>query len=389
MNCGVTSVDLMEYKARELYQKYQVHTTNSVVVECLDELPEKTAGLAFPLVVKAQVQTGGRGKAGGVKFAENKDELAEAAEKILGMNIKGHVVKKLLIAEKAEISKECYLAVMIDRMVKSPVIIFSPEGGVDIEETAKKAPDKIFKIPVDPTIGIRDYIARYILGKSGLETVLFDKMYDLLKKLYKMFSEFDCTLVEINPLVITKDGELTALDGKISVDDSALYRQPEILEFRNSITEDALVVEARKFNFLYVPCDADGNIAVMSNGSGMLMSCIDTITRYGMKVGAVLDLGGGATSDRIKEAIRILLSDAKIDALFINIFGGITRCDEVAAGIKAAQDNIADNKLVVVRFEGTNKDKGLEILKTVRGNAVFADNLIEGVKVLHERMEKR
>ena len=180
-------------------------------------------------------------------------------------------------------------------------------------------------------------------------------MYDLLKKLYKMFSEFDCTLVEINPLVITKDGELTALDGKISVDDSALYRQPEILEFRNSITEDALVVEARKFNFLYVPCDADGNIAVMSNGSGMLMSCIDTITKQGMTVGAVLDLGGGATSDRIKEAIRILLSDAGFDALFINIFGGITRCDEVAAGIKAAQDNIADNKLVVVRFEGQTR----------------------------------
>lgn len=382
-------MDLMEYKARELYQKYQVHTTNGVVVECLDELPAKTAGLAYPLVVKAQVQTGGRGKAGGVKFAENKDELTEAAGKILGMNIKGHVVKKLLIAEKAEISKECYLAIMLDRMVKSPVIIFSPEGGVDIEETAKKAPDKIFRIPVDPTIGVRDYIARYIIGKSGLGMEFCDKMHDLLNKLYKMFCEYDCTLVEINPLGVTQDGELTALDGKVSVDDSALYRQPDILEFRNSIGEDALVVEARKFNFLFIPCDSDGNIAVMSNGSGMLMSCIDIITKHGMKVGAVLDLGGGATSDRIKEAIRILLSDAGFDALFINIFGGITRCDEVAAGIKAALENIAGNKLVVVRFEGTNKDKGLEILKTVEGDVVFADSLAEGVKVLHERMGKR
>jgi succinyl-CoA synthetase beta subunit len=382
-------MDLMEYKARDLYQKYQINTPNGVVVESPDELPAKAAGLAFPLVVKAQVQTGGRGKAGGIKFAKNEDELVEAAKNILGMNIKGHVVKKLLIVEKAEISKECYLAVMLDRMAKRPMVIFSPEGGVDIEETAKKSPEKIFKVPIDPVIGVRDYIARYILGKSGLGMELHDKMHDLLNKLYKMFSEYDCTLVEINPLGITENGELVALDGKVSVDDSALYRQPEILEFRDSIEEHELVVEARKFRFLYIPCDGDGNIAVMSNGSGMLMSCIDIITRQGMKVGAVLDLGGGATADRIKEAIRILLSDSKIDALFINIFGGITRCDEVASGIKAAQENIARDKLVVVRFEGTNKDKGLEILKTVEGNAVFADNLIDGVKILQERMEKQ
>jgi len=195
-------------------------------------------------------------------------------------------------------------------------------------------------------------------------------------------------LAEINPLCISKDQRIIALDGKVSVDDSALYRQPDILEFRDSLQENELVLEARKFNFLYIPCEAEGNIAVLSNGSGMLMSCIDLISKQGMAVGAVLDLGGGATAEKIKEAIRIILSNTKIRALFINIFGGITRCDEVASGVKLAMEAYAQEKLMIVRFEGTNKGEGLEILKSIKGSVIFVDGLREGVKELYGRREQ-
>jgi len=382
-------LDLMEYKAKELYCKYQIPTTEGVVIENLEELlPSKVEGLAFPVVAKAQVQVGGRGKAGGVKFAENWTELKEVSKSILGMDIKGHIVKKLLITEKAEVGKECYLSIILDRLTKGPMIIFSSEGGIDIEETARTFPDKVLKIPVDPLIGIRDYMARYLLSKSGLDMELIEQLFDLLNKLYTMFCEVDCMLAEINPLCISKDQRIIALDGKVSVDDSALYRQPDILEFRDSLQENELVLEARKFNFLYIPCEAEGNIAVLSNGSGMLMSCIDLISKQGMAVGAVLDLGGGATAEKIKEAIRIILSNTKIRALFINIFGGITRCDEVASGVKLAMEAYAQEKLMIVRFEGTNKGEGLEILKSIKGSVIFVDGLREGVKELYGRREQ-
>jgi succinyl-CoA synthetase beta subunit len=200
-----------------------------------------------------------------------------------------------------------------------------------------------------------------------------------------MFCEYDGMLVEINPLVISQDNLLVALDGKVSVDDSALMRQPDILAFRDSLAEDELVLEARKFRFLYIPCDPDGTVAVMSNGSGMIMSCIDLITQKGMKVGAALDLGGGATADRIQEAIRIVLSNSNIRALFINIFGGITRCDEVAQGVKLAIEKLSTEKILLVRFEGTNKEKGTAILRSIEGNVVQVDGLREGVNELDSR----
>ena len=381
-------MDLMEYKAKELYVKYQIPSTKGAGIDSLEELPEKTKDLKFPLVAKAQVQTGGRGKAGGIKFAQNVRELADASKSILGMDIKGHTVKKLLITEKAEVEKEFYLSIMLDRSSKGPVIIFSPEGGVDIEAVAEKSPEKIIKVNVNPLVGVKDYTARYILSKSGSDMALFDHLFDLLQKLYKMFIEYDCTLVEINPLCLLGDGALTALDGKISIDDSALYKYPDLLEFRDSIEENELILEARKFRFLYIPCEPEGDIAVMSNGSGMLMSCIDMISKNGMTVGAVLDLGGGATAERIKEAIRILFMNKKIKALFINIFGGITRCDEVALGVKLAMEMYVPDKMLIVRFEGTNKQQGLEVLESIKGNVNFVDGLSEGVKALGERMGK-
>lgn len=383
-------MDLMEYKAKELFERYAIPTMKGLVMEDLTDLEVKADGLNYPVVAKAQVQVGGRGKAGGIQFAEDLTELKAVSKSILGMDIKGHLVKKLLIVEKLEVSKEWYLSIMLDRLTKGPMVIFSPIGGMDIEETARTSPDKVVKVTIDPLIGVRDYLPRYLLSQTKSEMAYFDLLFDLLKKLYQMFCEYDCMLVEINPLVISKDDRLVALDGKVSVDDSALIRQPDILAFRASLPEDELILEARKFRFLYIPCDSDGTVAVMSNGSGMIMSCIDLITQQGMKVGAALDLGGGATADRIQEAIRIILSNPNIRALFINIFGGITRCDEVAQGVRYAMEmlsakNTDDQKIIIVRFEGTNKEKGTEILRSIEGNVVQVEGLREGVNELESR----
>ncbi|HEX7555011.1 MAG TPA: ADP-forming succinate--CoA ligase subunit beta [Leptolinea sp.] len=378
-------MDLMEYKAKELFDKYHIPTMNGFVIEDLQDLELKTSGMKYPVVAKGQVQTGGRGKAGGIKFADNIGDLSEVSNSILGMNIKGHIVNKLLIVEKLEGIKEWYLSIMLDRFTKGPMVIFSPVGGMEIEETAKTTPEKVIRVTIDPLIGVNDYLPRYLLSKSKSEIKYFDQLFELIKNLYRLFCENDCMLVEINPLVISTENRLVALDAKVTVDDSALNRLPDILAFRDSLPEDKLVLEARKFGFLYIPCEENASIGVMSNGSGMIMSCIDLISREGMNVGAVLDLGGGATADRIQEAIRILLSNNSIKALFINIFGGITRCDEVAAGIKLAVDKLPMDKLIIVRLEGTNKKAGLDILNSIQNNVISVDGLREGVKELFKR----
>lgn len=378
-------MDLMEYKAKELFEKYLIPTQRGIVIDSPEELEAGIAGLSFPVVVKAQVQVGGRGKAGGVRFAKNPAELLEVSESILKLNIKGHTVKKLLIVEKADTQMEWYLSILLDRLTKAPMVIFSSCGGIDIEEAARTTPEKVLRVSIDPLIGINDYLPRYLLSRSGLGREYFDQLFELLKKLYRMFCEYDCMLVEINPLAIISENRFSALDGKVSIDDSALFRLPDILSFRDSLPEDRLVLEARKYGFLYIPCDDKGTIAVMSNGSGMLMTCIDLISKSGMKVGAALDLGGGATADRIREAVRIILSNKEIKGLFINIFGGITRCDEVASGIKLAMEGLNEEKLIIARFEGTNKGKGLEILSSITGNVVCVDGVIEGVGELDAR----
>ena len=378
-------MDLMEYKAHELFKESGVPSAKGAVCDSPDGAESLIGGLSFPVCIKAQVQVGGRGKAGGIKFADSVKAAKEAAAAVLGMDIKGHIVEKVMIVEKVEIEKELYLSIMLDRLTKCPMIIFSRLGGVDIEETAKNTPDEVVKIAVDPLIGIKDYTVRYLINKAGADMEIFGQLFDFLRKLYSMFLKYDCTLAEINPLVITMDGELKALDGKVSVDDNALSRQPEILEFRNSLKEDELVVKARENRFLYVPCEPDGNIAVMSNGSGMVMSCMDLISKKGMKVGVAFDLGGGATADRIAKAVEIVLSNKKIDTLFISIFGGITRCDEVAGGVKIAMESQTEEKTVIVRIEGTNKEKGIEIINTVKGNVVSVDSIVEGVKELYLR----
>lgn len=374
-------MDLMEYKAKELFCSYGIPATVGIVADSAEELIEKCEEIQYPVVIKAQVQTGGRGKAGGIKFAENKTELRNAAESVFGLDIKGHIVKKVMVTDKSDVVKELYLSILLDRKTKCPVILFTQMGGVDIEQTAKNHPEAIYTVVIDPIIGLRDYAARYLASKANLTKEQSEQLNQLIKKLYAMFQECNCMLCEINPLAITTEGNLIALDGKVSIDDSGLKRMPELLAYSKTQVKHPLVEESERFNFLFIPCDEKGDIAVMSNGSGMIMSCIDMISKNKMSVRASLDMGGGATSDRIKEAIRILLSDEKIKLLFINIFGGITRCDEVALGIKLAVEKAEIQKPIIVRFEGTNKNQGLEILESIDA-VTYVPGLLEGVMEL-------
>lgn len=375
----------MEYQARETFAKYNIPVMNGVVIDSVSQVKEKIKDLKFPLVVKAQVQVGGRGKAGGIQFADNVDDVIRISDKLLFTEIKGHKINKLMIVEKANGIKECYLSIILDRQTKCPMIIFSAEGGIDIEETAVKSPDSIIKVKIDPAIGVQGYMVQYIINKSGISKNIAPSLLEVIKQLYKLFLDYDALLMEINPLLICEDNTLIALDGKIDVDDSALYRQPLVKEYRDELQEEELILEARKFRFLYIPIEEKGNIAVISNGSGMLMSSIDLISKANMTVGAALDLGGGATADRIKEAVRIVLSNENIKYLYINIFGGITRCNEVAQGVKEAMEIQPKGKCVVVRLEGTNKEEGVNILNSSNLDIVSVDGLLDGVKALAER----
>ncbi|MBM3713982.1 MAG: succinate--CoA ligase subunit beta, partial [Actinobacteria bacterium] len=280
---------LLEYKGKELLSKYNIAIQKSVLVESPDNISLKLSDLTFPVVIKAQIMAGGRGKAGGIRFADNLKEAEEIIKSLLGFNIKGHIVKKLLIAQKVEGTSENYLSIILDRYYKSPMIIFSPIGGVDIEETARENPDKIIKIPVNPLFGIKDYIIRYIIKKACLPDVFFNGLQNIVTNIYRLFLEYDCILCEINPLLVTEDNDFIAIDAKIDIDDSSLYRHPDISEFRDQIEEDKLILEARKYDFLYIPIDSEGFVSVMSNGSGMLMSCIDFITKSSLIVGSALD----------------------------------------------------------------------------------------------------
>ncbi|MDR0584724.1 MAG: ADP-forming succinate--CoA ligase subunit beta [Treponema sp.] len=356
---------LLEYQANTLMDKYAIPIQKGIVIDSTEGTAEKikNAGLKFPVVIKAQVQIGGRGKAGGVKFAGTAEEAAKLCGEMLGMDIRGFKSNELLVLEKKDIKTEWYLSIMLDRYSKAPLLIFSPLGGMDIEETAKTSPEKIARVPLDPLRGVQDYVISYAMDKTGADKQYKDQLKETVEKLYRMFFDYYTMLVEINPLAVGENGGLVALDGKVEVDDNALPLLPDITAFRDKLQEDPQVVEARKVNFLFIPVEESGAIGVMSNGSGMLMSCIDLISKKGMKVHAALDLGGGATSERIAEAVRIMFSRPQIDTVFICIFGGITRCDEVAKGacLAMAQKEGAGKNLIL-RMEGTNKEEAAKII---------------------------
>lgn len=372
---------LLEYQAHDVMRQYGIPAPEGYVAASRADLEEIAGKVTFPVAIKAQVQTGNRGKLGGIKFAETAEELVERGTSILGMTIKDLTADLVFVTSKVDVAREMYLSFTMDRTKKLGVMIFSAVGGVDINEIVEANPDAIATAPVPPGEPVPDFLLQYAVDKTGVDPALAGTLKDVFAKLGNAFVSHDCLLAEINPLVVDASGAVLALDGKIEVDDNALYRHQDVAEYRDRFTANDLVREARAYDFLYIPVRDDGTIAVVSNGSGMIMSSIDLITKRGMEVTCALDLGGGATSDRIKEALRIVSENPRVETIFINIFGGITRCDEIAHGIAGAYAAMEEKRLVV-RLEGTNRELGLEIVRGIGGRIELVDGLYEGVERL-------
>lgn len=350
-----------EYQARKLFSKYGIPVPEGEVCRSVDEVKKKISDEDKLRVVKAQVHVGGRGKAGGVKLAKTKAEAIERAEEILGMNIKGLTVEKVLIAEAVDIEKEFYVGLINDRNTKSVVLMASAEGGVEIEEVARVSPEKIIKMPIDPTMGLMDWQARKIALQLFSEPSQVRQAAAILVKLYQLYVDTDCSLAEINPLVLTPDKKVMALDGKMNFDDNALFRQHKILDMREVNEDEAKEIEATAKGLSYIKLE--GNIGCMVNGAGLAMATMDMIKLYGGDPANFLDIGGSSNPQKVVDAMNILLSDKNVEAVMINIFGGITRCDDVARGLVTALDEIKTDIPIVIRLSGTNAKEGLEIIK--------------------------
>jgi succinyl-CoA synthetase beta subunit len=350
-----------EYQAKGIFSRYRIPVTNEVVCYTVVEAVAAAEDLGLPVVVKAQVLAGGRGKAGGVKLARTKEEVPEIAGKILGMDIKGYTVEKILVAQGVKFSSEFYVGLTIDRNSKSVIFMASSEGGVEIEEVAKENPGAIHKFIIDPDLGMTPFLARKIAFALFTDFNLVKQGADLFQKLYRIFMETDSSLVEINPLVITEDGKLLALDGKMNFDDNALFRQSAI-EALNEPTEDELKeIDAKGKGLTYIRLD--GSIGCMVNGAGLAMATLDLIKYFGGEPANFLDIGGSSNPQKVIDAMNLILSDKNVKVVMINIFGGITRCDDVARGLIIALDKIKVEVPIVVRLSGTNSVEGLEILR--------------------------
>jgi succinyl-CoA synthetase beta subunit len=377
---------LYEYQGKALFAKYNIPTPKGVVITSTAEIGEKLGGVKFPAVVKAQILAGGRGKAGGIKFVDTAAEAGNYVLEMLNTILKDLSIDAVYVEEKVASAAEYYLSITMDSESRKPIVIFSKFGGMDIEEIARNNPDAIVKVLIDPQYGLKNFHVNNIVKQADItEPEIIKSLQQILPALYKMFIEYDAMLVEINPLMVLQDNTLIAADAKVEIDDVALFRHKDLLEWREAMPVDPLVKEARDAGFLYIDIDTEGTAGVISNGSGMLMSCIDWISREGGKVACVLDLGGGATSDRVAEAIKILLKDARVKSLLISIFGGITRCDEIAGGIKKAIAESETSVPIVTRLEGTNKEKGLEILSTLENEKIM---VATGLKDAAEKVLK-
>lgn len=354
-------MNLHEYQAKRLFAEQGVPIPRGDIAVSPDEARSVARDLGGKVVVKAQVLTGGRGKAGGVKLADNPDEAEARAREILGMDIKGFTVHKVLVDKQAPgIEQELYLAVLIDRARRLPMMMASAAGGIDIEEVAATTPEKIFRVHIDPTLGLRGYQTTYLAAGMDLPRELWRQFHSIASGLYDTFRKNDASLTEINPLVITSEGKLLALDGKMSIDDNALYRRPHLAEMRDTQEEPAAEREARANGLTYIKLD--GEIGCMVNGAGLAMATMDIIKLYGGEPANFLDIGGNATTESVTAALRIILSDPNVKAVLFNIFGGIVRGDEVASGIVAALKEVESDVPMVVRLLGTNAEAGMAIL---------------------------
>ncbi len=377
-----------EYQAKAIIARYGVPVPRGKVAYTIDEAVEAGKGLGFPVVVKAQIHAGGRGKGGGVRLARNADDCEAVAKAMLGMRLRTHqtgpqgrVVKRLLVEQGMDLtgSKEMYLAILVDRSAGRPVFIASAQGGMEIEEVAAKDPGAIQRELVGPAVGFRPYQARKIAFGLGLPAALLGKAVPLFSALYKAFEGTDASLVEINPFLLTAGGELLALDAKVNFDDNALFRHPELVELRDFDEEEPLEVEASKYSLNYIKLEG-GSVGCMVNGAGLAMATMDIIKLAGGSPANFLDVGGGANADQIRNAFRILLADPDVRAVLINIFGGILRCDVLAEGVIAAVRDLAVKVPVVVRMKGNNEQKGRQMLKDSGLNFETADDMTEAAQ---------
>lgn len=353
-------MNLHEYQAKEILAKYGIPVPPGKIAFTADEAKQIASEYGDLVVIKAQVHTGGRGKAGGVKLARTPEEAREKATQILGLNINGFITKKVLVAKGLHIAKEYYAGMILDRVSQRVVLMLSKEGGVDIEEVAATRPQALIKYPIDPHKGLRPFEARELVKRAGMEGNL-NKLADVLVKLYQAYVGIDASTAEINPLVITDSGEVVAADAKIVLDDNALYRHPDLTPLREFEAEHPLEVEASNYGFSYVKLD--GNIGVIGNGAGLVMYTLDLVQRCGGKAANFLDIGGGAKADVVYNALKVVLKDPDVKGVFINIFGGITRADEVAKGVIRALDEGLLTKPVAMRVAGTAEEEAKTLLK--------------------------
>lgn len=383
---GGWEMNIHEYQGKEILRKYGVSVPNGKVAFTPDEAVKASEELGSSVyVVKAQIHAGGRGKAGGVKIAKTKDEVKGFAEELLGKTLvthqtgpEGREIKRLLIEEGCDIQKEYYVGLVLDRATSRIVLMASEEGGTEIEEVAEKTPEKIVKVVIDPAIGLQGYQAREVAFKINIPTKLVGQAVKFMTSLYNAFVEKDCSIAEINPLVVTGDGKVMALDAKLNFDSNALYRQKDILEYRDLDEEDPKEIEASKYDLSYI--SLDGNIGCMVNGAGLAMSTMDIIKHYGGDPANFLDVGGGATAEKVTEAFKIILSDQNVKGIFVNIFGGIMKCDVIAEGVVEATKQVGLTLPLVVRLEGTNVELGKKILSDSGLNITSAESMADGAE---------
>lgn len=367
---------LHEYQSKQIFSQHGIPIPKGKVATTAQEARDAAIELGGRVVIKSQVLVGGRGKAGGIKLAKSPQEAEDLAQQILSMSIKGLPVRKVLVDQAADIKQEIYLGITNDRAARCPVIMASSAGGVDIEEVARTQPEKIIRERIDPTLGLRDYEARNIALGMELPREHWKAFGQIAAALFQVYLDSDSTLAEINPLVITGDNRLMALDGKIVLDDNALYRHPDLAEMRDLDEESSQETEARKYGLSYVKLD--GEIGCMVNGAGLAMGTMDIVKHFGGFPANFLDIGGGAQADKVTAALRIILSDAKVKAVLINIFGGITRCDEVARGFLVARQEVGAKVPMVVRLVGTNEAEGRRLLADA--NVITATSLADAAQ---------
>jgi succinyl-CoA synthetase beta subunit len=379
-------MNIHEYQGKEILRQYGVAVPNGKVAFTVEEAVEAAKELGTQVcVVKAQIHAGGRGKAGGVKVAKNLDEVRTYASEILGKTLvthqtgpEGKEVKRLLIEEGCDIKKEYYVGLVLDRSTSHVVLMASEEGGTEIEEVAANTPEKIFKEEIDPVLGLMPYQARRIAFAINIPKELINKAVAFMMGLYQAYIEKDCSIAEINPLVVTGDGNVMALDAKLNFDSNALYRQKDVVAYRDLEEEDPKEFEASKYDLSYIALD--GNIGCMVNGAGLAMATMDIVKHYGGDPANFLDVGGGATAEKVTEAFKIILSDPNVKGIFVNIFGGIMKCDVIADGVVEAAKQVGLSIPLVVRLEGTNVDLGKKILRESGLDITAAESMADGAQ---------